>query len=164
MKSINYIFPLLLLTIVFWACESDFGQFNRDNRPDIPLLFTNTTSFGHDPFIEISQSAGDPIEFIMEIPEDSGTTIAQISKVGAGSTAINIGNLNNDAGYFEDPIPGEGTRVVFTTTLDEFTEKRPNTTINIPSGGHAEIAFLFLVELANGDEIVSMRARARVFE
>lgn len=152
------------MTYVFSACESDFGQFNRDNRPDIPLMFTNTTSFGHDPFIEISQSADDPIEFIMEIPDNAGTTITQITKVGAGSTALNIGNLNNDEGYFEDPIPGEGTRVVFTTTLEEFREKRPNTAINIPSGGHAEIAFLFLVELDNGDEIVSMRARARVYE
>jgi hypothetical protein len=164
MKSIKNILSILPLAVLFIACESDYGMFNRDNRPDIPLEFTNTTSYGHDPFIEISQSAGDPIEFIMEIPENSGTTISQISKVGAGGTALNIGNLNNDEGYFEDPIPGEGTRVVFTTTLEEFREKRPNTTINIPSGGHAEIAFLFLVELANGEEIVSMRARARVYE
>ncbi|WP_157972178.1 hypothetical protein [Pleomorphovibrio marinus] len=164
MKSIKYILSALLVAVMFSACESDYGMFNRDNRPDIPLMFTNTTSFGHDPFIEISESAGESIEFVIEIPENSGTTISQISKVGAGSTALNIGNLNNDDDYLDAPISGEGTRVVFTTTLEEFREKRPNTSINIPDDGFAEIAFLFQVELANGDELVSMRARARVSE
>ncbi|MEX2513168.1 MAG: hypothetical protein WD398_09700 [Cyclobacteriaceae bacterium] len=159
----KYTFKILLafgLIAGLFSCEEDFGTFNSDNRPEIPVMFTNTTTFGHDPFVEVTED--ETIEFVIEIPEDSGLTIAEIAKVGAGSTALNIANLTNDEDYLDAPIPGDGTSVVFTTTLEEFLEKRPDVTVEIPEEGYTEIAFLFLVELSNGDEIVSMRARARV--
>jgi hypothetical protein len=160
----KYTFNILLSLLVLAglvSCEEDFGTFNRDNRPEIPLMFTNTTTFAHDPFVVVAQD--EPIEFVMEIPEDSGRTISEIRKVAAGSTAINIATLNNSGDYVDGPIQGDGTRVVFSTTLEEFREKRPDVTIDY-SDGYAQIAFLFEVILDNNESIVSMRARARILE
>ncbi len=159
--TFNIIISLLVLTGLV-SCDEDFGTFNRDNRPEIPLMFTNTTTFAHDPFVEVSQ--GETIEFVMEIPENSGRTITEIRSVAAGSTAINVGTLNDSGDYIEAPIAGEGTTVVFSTTLEEFREKRPNVTVNVPEEGYTEIAFLFEVVLDNNERIVSMRARARISE
>jgi hypothetical protein len=160
MKHIFHIALSLFVLVGLTACEEDFGTFNRDNRPEVPLMFTNATSFGHDPFVVVSQN--DQIEFVMEIPENSGRTITEIRKVAAGSTAINIATLNNSGDYVAEPIPGNGNRVTFTTTLAEFREKRPTTTVIVPSSGFVEIAFLFEVILDNNESIVSMRARARI--
>jgi len=154
---------LLLLVVGLVSCESDYGMFNRDNRPDIPLQFVNTTSYGFDPFIEVSMS--DPegvIEFIMEIPEGSGRSISEITRVAAGATAINPGTLNTAGDYITESIPGEGNRVVFTTSLEEFAERRPAVWEDAAPGG--ELAFLFLVTLDNGETIVSMRARVELTE
>lgn len=152
---------LSILMLSFLAsCEEDFGTFNRDNRPEVPLMFTNATSYGHDPFVEVS--AGEPIEFVMEIPENSGRTIREIRKVAAGNTSINVGTLNTSGDYNATPISSEGNRIVFSTTLAEFRQKRPNVTVNVPETGFTEIAFMFEVILDNNESIVSTRARARI--
>lgn len=158
-KIFNIIVSVLVVTALF-SCESDYGPFNRDNRPEIPLQFTNTTSFGHDPYIQVTE--GEEIRFEMQIPENSGRTIREITRVAAGLTALNPGALNNEGNYIETPIPGDGNRVTFTTTLEEFRAKRPGATVTVPEQGHTEIAFFFLVTLDNGETIVSMRARARI--
>ena len=108
--------PFFVLLALF-SCESDYGQFNRDNRPDIPLQFVNTTSYGHDPYIEVSET--EEIRFEMEIPSTSGRTIREITSVAAGLTALNPGALNTEDSYITDPIAGDGNRVTFTTTLEE---------------------------------------------
>ncbi|WP_373521781.1 hypothetical protein [Aquiflexum sp.] len=162
MKKTLNIFMTLLVSLVMVSCESDYGMFNRDNRPEIPLSFTNTTSFGFDPYVEVTNVGTSQIVFEMEIPENSGRTIREITRVAAGATAINPGTLNTAGDYMTAPIAGQGNKVIFTTTLEEFRAKRPGVAITIPAGGFAEIAFIFLVTLDNGEEIVSMRARARV--
>lgn len=160
MKKILYTLLPILSLILLASCESDFGQFNRDNRPDIPLNFTNTTSFGFDPYIEITNDPAASIVFEMEIPSTSGRTIREISAVGAGNTAITTASLNTS--FITAPIPGQGNRAVFQTTLGEFRELRPDVAISIPANGFAEIAFMFRVTLDNGEEIISMRTRARI--
>jgi len=160
MKQTFHIVLSLLMLAGLASCEEDFGTFNSDNRPEVPLMFTNTSTFGHDPFVAVSQNQ--TIEFVIEIPENSGRTITEIRKVAAGSTAINIGTLNNSGNYLAAPIAGNGKRVVFTTTLAEFRQKRPTTTVTVPATGFVEIAFLFEVILDNNESLVSMRARARI--
>jgi hypothetical protein len=163
MKIIARTILSFLMIFAFFSCESDYGPFNRDNRPDVPLLFTNATTYGFDPYIEVSESGDGQIEFVMEIPEETGRTISQISGVAAGSTAINPGTLkSNDEDYIDAPVSGEGNTVTFRTSLAEFKVKRPAVTITIPKDGFAEIAFIFLVTLDNGDEIISQRSRVRV--
>lgn len=160
MKHTLHIVVSLFVLVGLVSCEEDFGTFNKDNRPEVPVMFANATTFGHDPYVEVTQ--GETIEFVLEIPENSGRTITEIRKVAAGGTAINIATLNNAASYIEAPIPGSGNSVVFTTTLEEFREKRPTTTVTVPESGFVEIAFLFEVILDNNESIVSMRARARI--
>ena len=72
MKIIARTILSFLMISAFLSCESDYGPFNRDNRPDVPLLFTNATTFGFDPYIEISESGDGQIEFVLEIPEETG--------------------------------------------------------------------------------------------
>ncbi len=160
MKYITHIALSLFVLVGLVSCEEDFGTFNRDNRPEVPVMFTNATTFGHDPFVAVSQD--ETIEFVLEIPENSGRTITEIRKVAAGGTAINIATLNNSDSYIESPIPGNGNSVAFTTTLEEFRERRPSVNVEVPSEGFTEIAFLFEVILDNNESIVSMRARARI--
>lgn len=160
MKAVYKIIVPILVVMGLFSCESDYGPFNRDNRPEIPLQFTNTTSFGHDPYVAVSEDG--EIRFEMEIPATSGRTIKEITKVAAGLTGLNPGALNTEGDYITTPIAGDGNRVTFTTTLEEFREKRPTLTVNVPETGYTEVAFFFLVTLDNGDTIVSMRARARI--
>ena len=162
MKKIHNIIVSVLALTALLSCETDYGEFNRDNRPEIPLQFTNTTSFGHDPYIEVAE--GEEIRFEMQIPENSGRTIREITRVAAGLTGLNPGALTTAGDYITEPIPGDGNRVTFTTTLEEFREKRPAAEVEVPDEGYTEIAFFFLVTLDNGDTIVSMRARARISE
>lgn len=158
-KTFNIIASVLVLAALF-SCETDYGEFNRDNRPDIPLQFLNTTSFGHDPYVAVSED--EEIRFEMQIPENSGRTIREITSVAAGLTGLNPGALTTAGDYITEPIPNDGNRVTFTTTLEEFREKRPDAAVEVPDEGYAEIAFFFLVTLDNGETIVSMRARARI--
>lgn len=162
--TLNNIFAVLIL-LGLLSCESDYGMFNSDNRPEIPVTFANATTFGFDPYIEVSNSGSGDIQFIVEIPANSGRTIREITRVSAGATALNAGSLETAGTYIDNPIPGDGNQVIFNTTLEEFRLKRPNVTSTPPAeGGFTELAFYFLVTLDNGDTIVSMRARVRVTE
>jgi len=162
------IFKNILAAVIFLgliSCEQDFGQFNRDNRPEVPLTFPNATTFGFDPYIVVSNAGPGDIQFVLEIPENSGRTIREITRVSAGATALNAGSIHTAGTYVDNPIPGDGNQVVFNTTLEEFRARRPNVTSTPPAaGGFTELAFFFLVTLDNGEEIVSMRARVRVTE
>jgi hypothetical protein len=158
-KKLNFLL-IFGLVVTLSACETDYGQFNRDNKPEIPLMFTNATSFGFNPFIEIVNVNDAVIRFDIEIPANSGRTIREITSVGAGNTAINTTSLNTN--YLTAPIPGEGNKAVFQTTLGEFRQRRPAVAINPPATGFSEIAFLFLVTLDNNEQIISMGTRVRV--
>ena len=158
----------ILVAVLFlglFSCESDYGMFNSDNRPLIPVTFANATTFGFDPYIEVSNSGPGDIQFVLQIPENTGRSIREITRVSAGATALNAGSINTAGTYIVNPIPGDGNQVVFNTTLAEFRQLRPNVTSTPPEdGGFTELAFFFLVTLDNGEEIVTMRARVRVTE
>jgi hypothetical protein len=164
MKKLTNTLVALAMAIALFSCEQDFGEFNRPNRPLIPLEFMNATSYGSDPFIVVSLSGEGEIQFEMSIPENSGRTIKEITSVAAGSTAINPGTLNSAGNYNESPILGNGNKVIFITSLEEFRQKRPNVSLNIGNSGFGEIAFIFLVTLDNNETIVSMRSRVRIVE
>jgi|GEM_PF-6370332 len=161
----KYIIQLIIvgLTWGLCSCEQDFGQFNRDNQPDYPVLFSNATAFGGDPFISISASEDDAIVFVLEIPEHLGMGIKEITAVAAGNNSIN-GNTLRDAGdYLDAPIAGDGNKVTFETSLEEFRTKRPSVTLNIPETGFTDnVAFMFLVTLENNETVIPMRTRVRV--
>ncbi|WP_247231847.1 hypothetical protein [Telluribacter sp. SYSU D00476] len=162
MKKLINIFGLLIALITITSCEKDYGVFNSDNIAPIPVTFPNATTHGFDPFIRVSLAANDPIRFELSIPESSGRTIKEITKVAAGANAINIATLNTGANYLSAPIPGEGTKAVFTTTIAEFQTKRRTATTPVAAG--QELAFIFLVTLDDNTQIVTQRVRVNVIQ
>jgi hypothetical protein len=165
MKNIiNRLFLLLIIACAAFACKNDdvFSELVRDNRPAVPVTFPGATTFGFNPYIEASLEAlkaGENITFTLAIPESSGRTIKEITKVGAGATAINAGTLNG-AGYNTAPIPGTGTTATFTTTLADFNRLRRTPTTQVAAG--QELAFIFLVTLDDDTQIITQQVRARI--
>ncbi|MFD2037317.1 hypothetical protein ACFSKL_21140 [Belliella marina] len=161
----NYIF-LLVLALFASSCEQDFGELNSDNVAAVPLTFPNATTYGFDPYIKVSLAGNGEIRYEMEIPESSGRTISEITKVVGGASDINVGTLNSGTSYIDDPIQVSSTSTEFITSISEFEEKvRTNSEGEVtPVAVGQELAFLFLVTLDNGDQIVSTRVRVRVVE
>ncbi|QMW01108.1 hypothetical protein [Spirosoma foliorum] len=159
---------LALLAGGSFSCKDDYiySDLVRDNRPAIPVTFTDATTYGFNPFIISSLAAGGPIQFTMSIPASSGRTIKEITKVVGGATGINVATLNAataTTAYNAAPIAGNGTTAVFTTTIAAFKAKYPSvatTPVALPN--YTEIQFLFLVTLDDGTQIVPEPVRVRI--
>ncbi|MFT2007285.1 hypothetical protein ACMA1I_01295 [Pontibacter sp. 13R65] len=174
MKNIIIIL-MLLATVTLSSCDKEYGVFNSDNRPAVPITFPGATTYGFNPYITHSISGGGNITFTLSIPENSGRTIREITKVVGGATAINAGTVNNavvggtgaTAAYNTAAIPGNGTTATFTTTLEEFAAKTgeaAKTDANKLIKPAGELAFMFLVTLDNGETIIPVQVRARLVQ
>ncbi|WP_234735564.1 hypothetical protein [Tellurirhabdus bombi] len=157
---------LATLAVTNFACKDDlvYSELVRDNRPAVPVTFPGATTFGAQPFIEVSAATG-AIKYTLSIPAESGRTIKEITTVVGGATAINPASLNTAASkYNSAPIPGNGTTAVFETTLAAFKAKYAavNTTPATDPLSPREIAFIFLVTLDNNEQIVTQQVRARI--
>jgi hypothetical protein len=165
---------LVMLAGVFTACrdDDDFGPFNRDNRAEVPVTFPNATTYGFNPFVQVSAGGAGTVEFTMQIPEASGRTIQTINRVVAGPTAINAGTVRNanSPNIIAQNIPVNATQYTFTTNLAQLREQfTGNAAVQgiltpvIPSGAtYTEMAFMFLITLDDGTEIIPVQTRARV--
>lgn len=158
---------LATLGVTSFACKDDliYSELVRDNRPAVPVTFPGSTTFGANPFIETSVAGGGIVKFTLSIPAESGRTIKEITKVAGGATGVNPASLNTaSAVYNTTPITGTGTTAVFQTTLADFAKKYPTVSIVASTTplSPREIAFIFLVTLDNGDQIVTQQVRARV--
>ncbi len=166
-QTIKSILLLAMLAMTNVACKDDleYGPLVRDNRPAVPVTFPNATTFGANPFVIVSVAGGGAIRFDLSIPAGSGRTIREITRVVGGGTGINAGSLNSAALAFNTtPITASGTTVAFQTTIADFSRKYP--TVNVAPLADPlsprEIAFIFLVTLDNGDQIVTQQVRARI--
>lgn len=167
--KLTFIKGILLgaLALTSVACKDDlqYGPLVRDNRPAIPVTFSNATTYGGTPFIEISTAANTPITYTLSIPASSGRTIKEITKVVGGGTGINAGSLNTASLVFNPaPIAGSGNTATFTTTLAAFRAKYPAIAV-APTGNvysPREIAFIFLITLDDGSQIITTQVRTRV--
>ena len=157
---------LATLALTSFACKDDleYGPLVRDNRPAVPVTFPGATTFGGNPYIDVSTAAGGAIKFTLSIPASSGRTIKEITRVVGGATAINAASLNSAAAAINTaPIPANGTTAVFETTLAAFRTKYPTVvvtpgTATVPR----EIAFIFLVTLDDNSQIITQQVRARI--
>ena len=164
-------FRVLLLSLVAltgFSCKDDYvyNDLFQDRRPDVPVTFTGTTSYGGNPYIVSSLAAGGPITFTLSIPASSGRTIKEITRIVGGATGINPGTLSSataTTAYNATPIAGSGTTAVFTTTIAAFKTKYPSVSIvPVALPNFTELAFLFLVTLDDNTQIVTEQVRVRV--
>lgn len=158
---------LALVGISTVACKDDlvYSDLVRDNRPAVPVTFPNATTFGANPFVIVSVAGGGAIRFDLSIPASSGRTIREITRVVGGATGINAGSLNTASLAFNTaPITASGTTVTFQTTVADFSRRYPTVNVSPLADPLAprEIAFIFLVTLDNGDQIVTQQVRARI--
>lgn len=159
-------FLLATLVIISFACKDDlqYGPLVRDNRPTVPVTFPGATTWGGNPFIDVSAAGSGAIKFTLSIPASSGRTIKEITKVAGGGTAVNAASLNATASVVNTaPIPGSGTTAVFETTLAAFKTKFPTVSV-VPGTAAAprEIAYIFLITLDDNTQIITQQVRVRV--
>lgn len=165
-KTIIKSFLLLTLAMTSFACEDDliYSDLVQDRRPSVPVSFPGTTTFGGNPFIDVSAAAGN-ISYTVSIPTSSGRTIREITTAAGGGTGINAGTLNAAAAKINTaPIPGSGTTATFTTTLAAFRTRFPAVSV-VPSTNPLtprEIAFIFLITLDDNSTIITQQVRARI--
>ncbi|WP_420151418.1 hypothetical protein [Spirosoma sp.] len=159
-------FLLAIMAMASFACKDDleYGPLVRDNRPAVPVTFPGATTYGGNPFIDVSTAGGGAIKFTLEIPSSTGRTIKEITRVVGGGTAINAASLNTASSAINTaPIAGSGNTAVFETTLAAFRTKYP-TVVLTPGTAITprEIAFIFLVTLDDNTQIITQQVRVRV--
>ncbi|WP_041257862.1 hypothetical protein [Fibrella aestuarina] len=166
-KTIIKSLLLVALVTANFACKDDlqYGPLVRDNRPAVPVTFTGATTFGGNPYIEVSAAGAGTIRYTLSIPQSSGRTIKEITRVAGGGTAVNAASLNTASAIINTaPIAGNGTTAVFETTLAAFKAKFTgvSTTPSANPYTPSEIAFIFLVTLDDNTQIVTQQVRARL--
>ena len=173
--KINILNITLLLSLVMacFSCEDDmdYGQFSRDNRPEVPVTYQGANTFGHNPFYTVSKESTDEISITLEIPESAGRSIKDITRVVGGTTAINAGTVTTGAttaNTIQANIAGNGNTVTFTTSIPALKDKFPtgaaNTALNGPTGTakYSEFAFMFLITLDDDKTIIPVQLRWRI--
>lgn len=162
----NLIYLVVAVMTFLVSCDKDYNEFYSDNRPDVPVTYEGAITEGFNPYI-IVPLATNTFQLTLTIPENSGRKIKEISKVSGGSTAINAGGVRA-ATYINAPIAGSNNKVVFKTSVAEFRSKSAANE-NLIKAFEAsstlktqEIAFMFLVTLDNGQEIIPVQARIRL--
>jgi hypothetical protein len=128
-----------------------------DTVPEIPVTVANAIDYRPSPTVKASKADG-KIQIILQIPESSGRTIKEITRVSANT--VYSGVQTTTGLYNSAPIPGNGTTATFNTTLTEYTTKAAGT---IPAV-NTELAkrFYFLITLDNNQTIISSDVRVLV--
>ncbi len=157
-----------LLAVAFTSCSKDFtDDLVKDNKPEIPVTFEGATTYGFNPYYTIPLSGDSVIRFNINIPGDAPLKIREVSKMIAGGTGITPGNLKDAAvvSYLSGPVAVNGTSVTITTNIREFNTKvsAANRITTAPAAGaFIERAFLFLLTMDDGSEIIPVQCRIRI--
>lgn len=163
MKNIINTIIIALFVTLFSACKKEYTDLYKDNRPDIPVTYEGATTYGFNPYITQPLSKNE-ISFTLTIPSGSGRTIKEISKVLAGTTAVNAGGVRAGT-YIAAPIPGNGTRAVFNTSIAAFKASSAANRALVErfeanaTATQLQIAFMFLLKLDNDQEIIPVQAQ-----
>lgn len=149
-----------------------------DNIPDVPVLFPGATSFGGNPYYQISFGTGGAagttaFTINVSVPNDAPLKIKEISKMIAGTTSITPGQVATATNYLPGVIAVNGTSATIISSLTEFNAKVAtasrvtqanvdNAASTTPATPYVERAFLLLVTLEDGSTIISEQVRLRV--
>jgi len=145
--------------IVLNGCSKQETDPLMDARPDVPVSFPNATAYRPDPTVSTSIAAGGAIEIQLSIPEQSGRTITEISKIAVFTSYSRIQGASNF--YVATPIPVNGTSYTYKTSLTEYYSKNPTAAVAKPNEELSN-RFYFLIKLDDGSTIVTMPVRILV--
>jgi len=163
--KIRIFFTLVLVSILAVSCGDWEDDLVRDNKPAIPVTYPGSTSYGAAPFYQQPRSQ-DLITITVAIPPSSPLKIEEVSKVIAGAVSITPGNLMSStvASYISEPILVDGYTVTFTTSITEFNSKVAAATRypDVITGVYEERAFMFLLKMEDGSQIIPTQIRVRV--
>lgn len=161
---IKNISAAVLAISLFTACEKERGPLT-DIKPDIPVLVSNAVDYRPEPTVTVSKAAVvspgvlGPITITLSIPQGTGRSIKEITKVAAATT---YSTVQGTTGLYNlAPIPATtATTVTFTTNLTEYTAKtgQPVTATNTELGRR----FYFVVTLDDNSTIVTEPVRVLV--
>lgn len=158
MKSLKYIIAILIAS-VFMGCDDTFeDDFVKDSIPAIPVTYLGATTYGFNPYYLVADDG--TVTITLQIPEDSPLQIRELTKAVVGGSGINAGTLKTGVNYLPEPIAVNGTSVSFTTSLADFNAKVP-AAAQIPTAVK-EGAFMFLLTMEDGSEIIPTQLRIRV--
>jgi hypothetical protein len=171
-KVLNKIVTLALLAVGFTSCSKDFtDDLVKDNKPEIPVTFEGATTYGFNPYYEVSlASTGDSaITLKATIPADARLKIKEVTKVIWGGTGITPGDLTKEStpSYLPAPIPStDGRTVTISTNVREFNTKVTGSariTTPFPSGAtFIERAYMMILTMDDGSTIIPVQCRIRV--
>jgi hypothetical protein len=179
MKNLYRILTFVACIGAFSQCADD-GEYdhpiNQDNIPEVPVLFTGSTSFGGNPYYQIKfDGTATPISINIAVPGDAPVKIKEITKVVAGTTSITPGNViaASVVNFLPAAVTVNGTSTTITTTVaalnsyitgtaNDATQARVDAaTTATPATPYIEYAFLFLVTLEDNTTIVTQQCRLR---
>ena len=169
MKKIKILSAWFLALALFASCSDEFeDNLVKDNLPEIPVTYAGATTAGFNPYYSV-QYAGTstPIQIVLSIPSDASLQIKEVTKMIAGATAINAGNLTaaTQANYLSAPIAVNGFTATINTTIGEFNTKVPASariTAAPAAGTFTERAFMFLLTMQDDSQIIPVQCRIRV--
>lgn len=155
---------LATATLVTHSCSKQETDPLLDLRPDAPVSITNATEFRPDPTVTTSIAGGGNIQIVLSIPSQSGTTIAEITKIAASTSYTRIQSSGTTGFYVATPIAVNGTTYTYNTSLTEYFARNPVSTANPAARANTELALrlYFLITLNNGTKLVTMPVRILV--
>jgi len=110
-------YSLICLTLITGASscsKDDYDPQLLDLRPAIPVIVTNYTDLRPGFTVQAKRPDG-TFSFDLEIPSSSGRTIKEITKVVAATSPSGL--FSSAASYITAPIPGNGNKVTFASSL-----------------------------------------------
>ena len=151
------------------GCKKDaFGPLS-DNRPDVPVTVANVYDYRPAPTVKASK-AENKITITLKIPEGTGRTIKEVTKIAASTTAnytaiysaTAVGTSTSQL-WSATPIAVNATSYTFITTFDEYKAKT-GTTTTPASNALLGRDFYFLLTLDNGQTVIPTNTRVWVVD
>jgi hypothetical protein len=170
MKRICSISLFSLLLFIFGSCEKTEGFTSlTDNQAPVPVTVSNVYDYLPTPTVR-SSKAENKITITLQIPQSTGRTIKEITKIAASTTANYTAIYSGTAVgtgasqlWSATPIAVNATSYTFTTTFDEYKVKTGTTALPA-SNALLGRDFYFLLTLDNGETVIPQNIRVWVVD
>jgi len=164
MKIIINIVSILAAALLFNSCSKQETDPLMDARPTVPVNITNATEFRPDPTVTTSLSGGGNIQIVLAIPEQSGRTMKEITKIAASTSYSKIQSTGATGWYVATPISVNATTYTYNTSITEYFSKFPVSASNPAAKANAELALrlYFLITFDDGSQLITMPVRVLV--